>query len=62
MTKEEFLNSICHHCQGNDWYCPDECYLIEKAKLLSDKQWEDLHKKYDDDIYAIAKSIERRKV
>ena len=60
--KEYFLNTICDHCQGNDYYCPSDCDLKEKARLLSDKQWEDLAKKYGDDIYTIAKSIQRRKL
>lgn len=34
--------------------------LREKAKLLTDKQWEDLANKFKDDISAISKSIRKR--
>ena len=60
--KENFLLDICGSCTANDWYCPSDCELKKKAKLLSDKQWEDLANKYGDDIYNIAKSIKGRKV
>lgn len=58
--KENFLNRVCDWCTAED-YCPCDCPLIEKAKDLTDKQWDDIAKKYDDDIYAISKSIQRRR-
>ena len=57
--KENFLNRVCDWCKA-DAYCSCECNLIEKAKDLSDKQWNDIAKKYGEDIYAISKSVERR--
>ena len=59
--KEYFLNNVCNDCKAN-WYCPSDCAVKEKAKQLTDAQWEDLAKKYNDDIVAIWNSIKRRKV
>ena len=53
--------TICNCC-NEDWYCSSDCKLIEKAKLLSDKQWEDMAKKYDvEDYCEIMMSIKTRK-
>lgn len=54
--------TICSYCNANDWYCPSDCKLIEKAKELSDKQWEDIAKKYNiEDYYEIMMSIKTKK-
>lgn len=53
--------TICDYCRSED-YCPSDCKFIEKAKTLTDKQWEDISQKYDiDDIGSVVKSIKNRK-
>ena len=52
---------LCNYCRTED-YCLGNCELIEKAKKLNNKQWEDIAKRYDIyDFYDIAKSIKNRK-
>lgn len=57
---------ICSYCNAVDGYCPCDCLMKRKAKLLSNAQWEDLARKYGNetslDAHEISKSIMRRKV
>lgn len=65
-VKERFLHSYCEYCISNDYYCPSPCSFLSFAKRLSDKQWEDIARKYVDgddiDFYAVARSISNRKI
>lgn len=61
--KDKVLKEACNHC-GEEWYCPSPCHFLQRAKTLSDKQWDDLAKKYvekdDVDWSALSTSILRR--
>lgn len=56
---------ICSYCKV-EGYCPDDCLMKRKAKLLTNAQWEDIAKKYGNetvlDAHEISKTIMRRKV
>lgn len=64
-VKKAFMTRYCNYCQSNDYYCPSPCGFLKFAEALSDKQWEDITRKYVDgdeiDFYAVARSVSNRK-
>ena len=53
---------LCHNCKFR--YCPTyECSLLDKAKLLTYKQWDNVVKMVsEDDIIAVPYEIWKRRV
>ena len=71
MTGQElkslFLNEkkrfLCHNCKCR--YCPTyECTLLDKAKALTDRQWNNIAKEVhnEEDLYDVPYEIWKRRI
>lgn len=60
---DERKRVLCQNCQIR--YCPTyECGLLDKAKLLTDKQWDNIAKEVpnEDNLIAVPYEIWKRRV
>ena len=63
ITLDERERLLCHHCKFR--YCPTyECNIVDKAKLLTDKQWDNIAKEVpnEDNLIAVPYEIWKRRV
>lgn len=62
ITLDEKERVLCQHCK--DRYCPTyECAIVDKAQLLTYKQWDNVAKIVsEDDLIAVPYEIWKRRV
>ena len=61
-TIDNFCSYVCNCACSNDWYCPKECDLLEKARKM---QFEKINKKWiehDGDIRKVERYIKQYKI
>lgn len=60
-TFEEFVQECCDQCTANDWYCPDLCVWLTKAKKYPIERLQEVYKRYDGEGFRIARAIDNWK-
>lgn len=64
-TLDERERVLCHNCKF-PYYCPTyDCALLDKAKTLSDRQWDNIAKKENeayDGIWDVPYEVMKRRV
>ena len=61
-TIDNFCSYVCNCACNNDWYCPKECDLLEKARKMP---FEKINKKWiehDGDIRKVERYIKQYKI
>ena len=61
-TIDNFCSYVCNCACSNDWYCPKECDLLEKARKMP---FEKINKKWiehDGDIIKVERYIKQYKI
>ena len=58
----QFVEECCSNCQSNDWYCPDECELLCKARKMDFERIRKKYIEYEGDMVKICAFIKRAKL
>ena len=56
-----FCNQVCICCTANDWYCPDNCLMLEKAYQVPFEKILKSYARNDGDIWKVVRYIKRYK-
>ena len=59
---ESFKSECCQNCTSNDWYCPSDCEMLEKARKLDYDRILKCYEKHDGDLRKVARYIEATKI
>jgi hypothetical protein len=59
---ESFRVECCNSCTSNDWYCPSDCEMLEKARKLDFDRILKCYAKHDGDLSKVAGYIKRTKI
>ena len=68
QTKEQipdfdsFKQECCINCTGNDWFCPSDCEMLEKARELDYDRILKCYTKHDGDLRKVARYIKAAKI
>ena len=58
---EQFKSFACIHC-NNEWYCPSDCDLLEKARKMPFEKIQKKYVEHQEDIVKIARYIRQYKL
>ena len=59
---ESFRIDCCNHCTGNDWYCPSDCEMLEKARKLDFDRILKCYARHDGDLRKVSRYIKETKI
>lgn len=57
-----FCKWCCDRCTGNDWYCPSECEVLEKARRLDFERIVKYYANHNGDIVKVCRYIKNTKI
>ena len=58
---DNFCTLVCNYCTANDWYCPTDCDVLEKARRLEFDRLVNCYAANDGDLCAVVRYIKRTK-
>ena len=56
---ENLCKQLCNSCTSNDWYCPDECKIIERAKQIPFEKIVKSYARNEGQLWKVARFIRR---
>jgi hypothetical protein len=59
---DNFCKHACDMCTANDWYCPSECEMLEKARKLDFDRIVKCYAKHDGDMCKVFMYIKSTKI
>lgn len=59
---DTFCRLCCNRCTANDWYCPTECEVLQKARKLDFERIIKCYTKYDGDLQKVDRYIRATKI
>ncbi len=57
-----FCKSACNVCTANDWFCPDECDNLKKARQIDFDRIVKAYARYDGDLSRVFRFINQAKI
>ena len=55
-------HTMCNNCTANDWYCPDDCVMLEQAKRIPFEKIQKAYARHDGELWKVARYIKQAKV
>ena len=59
---DSFCKWVCDCCQNNDWYCPSECDVLQKARKLNFDRIVKCYARHDGDLDKVCNYIKTTKI
>lgn len=59
---DHFCKYACNVCTANDWYCPDECDNLKKARQIDFDRIVKAYARYDGDLSKVFRFIKEAKI
>lgn len=56
---DTFCRHCCNRCTTNDWYCPSDCNMLEKARKLDFDRILKCYARNDGDLNKVFRYIKR---
>lgn len=61
-TFDDLRKVFCARCMANDWYCPSDCEVLEKTKLLDFKKIIQCYARNDGDLQKVKRYIQHARM
>ena len=59
---DNFYKNACYDCTANDWFCPDECDNLKKARQIDFDRIVKAYARYDGDLSKVFRYINQAKI
>lgn len=59
---EDFCKMACNFCNSNDWYCPTECDMLQKARKIGIERISKAYERNGGDIVKVSRYIKQAKI
>ena len=61
-TIDDFCQCCCDSCTANDYYCPSECVVLQKARKLDFDRIVKCYAEHDGDLNKVCRYIRTTKI